>query len=166
MDRDKKPIVYVDMDNTAVDFTKQAVLFKHRYPTVAYPQSIVGFFSTMEPIAGFLEAWCILSEFYDMRFLTRPSLYNLNSYTEKAQWVRDNMGGVEALEVLNLCPDKSLLKGDYLIDDFDIHGQSEFEGEFLQFGQKGAENWEVVTRYLLDRAGVTEESIKHLMRNF
>jgi len=89
-----------------------------------------------------------------MRFLSRPSPYNLGSYTEKAVWVRDNMGGIDALEKLNLNPDKSIVgeKGDYLIDDWYIHGQNEFRGEFIHFGrQEECRNWEEVTRYLINK---------------
>jgi hypothetical protein len=152
-----RPTVYVDMDDTACDFTYQMRLYNTMYPNYQYPQSIIGFFSSMKPMFGFLDAWKTLSEHYDMRFLSRPSPYNLGSYTEKAVWVRDNMGGIDALEVLNLNPDKSIVGevGDYLIDDWDIHGQTEFKGEFIHFGkQEGCRDWKEVTDYLLKKAGV------------
>jgi 5'(3')-deoxyribonucleotidase len=152
--KDGKPTVYVDMDDTAVNYQKQLSIHKARYPKYQYPQSVVGFFSSMEPMPGFLEAWEKLSEHYDMRFLTRPSIYNLSSYTEKAIWVRDNMGGIDALEVLNLCPDKSIVgePGDYLVDDWDIHGQTEFRGEFLHFGHNGKyKSWSEVVEYLMSK---------------
>jgi len=152
-----RPTVYVDMDDTACDFTAQMRLYNTMYPNYQYPQSIIGFFSSMKPMPGFLDAWKTLGEHYDMRFLSRPSPYNLGSYTEKAVWVRDNMGGIEVLEKLNLNPDKSIVGevGDYLIDDWDIHGQTEFKGEFIHFGrQEGCRNWKEVTDYLLKKAGV------------
>jgi len=148
----KKPVVWVDMDDTAVDFSKQASIYSNRFPTVQYPQSQAGFFYTMEAKPGFKEAWDTLSEHYDMRFLTRPSMYNAHSYTEKAMWVRDNMGGVEAMEKLFIAPDKSIVKGAYLIDDWDIHGQPDFEGEFIRFGPQGKfESWSRVAEYLIQR---------------
>ncbi len=155
--KNEKPTVYVDMDDTACDFTAQMSLYNKMYPNYQYPQSIIGFFSSMKPMPGFFDAWKTLSEHYDMRFLSRPSPYNLGSYTEKAVWVRDNMGGIECLEKLNLNPDKSIVgeKGDYLVDDWDIHGQTEFKGEFIHFGrQEGCRNWKEVTDYLLKKAGV------------
>lgn len=154
----RKRKVYVDMDDTACDFTSQMLVYNKIYPNYQYPQSIIGFFSSMKPMPGFLEAWRVLSKYYDMRFLSRPSPYNLGSYTEKAVWVRDNMGGIEALEKLNLNPDKSIVGengDDYLIDDGDIHGQLEFKGEHILFGkQEGCKNWKEVTNYLLQKAGV------------
>ena len=155
--KDGRPTVYVDMDDTAVDFSGQLSMYNRMYPSYQYPQSIIGFFSSMKPMPGFMEAWRVLSEHYDMRFLSRPSPYNLGSYTEKAVWVRDNMGGIDALEKLNLNPDKSIVgeKGDYLIDDWDVHGQVGFKGDFIHFGkQDGCRNWEEVTSYLQQKAGV------------
>lgn len=150
----KKPIVYVDMDDTAVDFSKQLSKYQSMYPRYQYPQSIIGFFSSMEPMPGFIEAWEDLSEYYDMRFLSRPSPYNLGSYTEKAVWIRDNMGGIDALEKLNLCPDKSIVgeECDYLVDDWTVHGQVEFKGEFLHFGVNGIyKDWDSIVRYLISK---------------
>ena len=149
----RKPTVYIDMDDTAVNFTKQLFKYKKAYPNYQYPQSIIGFFSSMEPMPGFLEAWEILKEHYDLAFCTRPSIYNLGSYTEKAVWVRDNMG-FDVLEDLNLIPKKNRIgeKGDYLIDDSDINGQTEFKGEFMRFGKKGKyKNWKEVVEYLLKK---------------
>jgi len=153
----KRPTVYVDMDDTAVNYMKQLEKYQKEYPKYQYPQSIIGFFSTMEPMPGFLEAWNTLKEHYNMAFCTRPSIYNLGSYTEKAVWVRDHMGGIEALEDLNLVPKKERIgePGDYLVDDWDIHGQTEFRGEFIHFGrQEGCRTWAEVTKYLLHKAGV------------
>lgn len=148
-----KPIVYIDMDRTAVDFDKQYELYKSKYPKHQYPQSNIGFFSTIEPMLGFKEAWNILIQHYDLRFLTRPSLANLNSYTEKAIWVRDNVGE-KHLENLNLCPKKEIVGeiGDYLIDDGILHGQLNFKGTFIQFGKEGIGlNWFNITEFLLSK---------------
>lgn len=152
----RKPKVYVDMDDTAVNYSKQLAIFKKRYPEYQYPQSNVGFFDTMEAIPGFFKAWGVLGRHYDMRLLTRPSVFNMNSYTEKAVWVRDNMGGIEALERLNLCPDKSIVgeEEDFLVDDWNIHGQEYFKGEFMRFGPNGEyKDWQEVVDYLLEKAG-------------
>jgi len=148
-----KPTVYIDMDDTAVMFSKQLSKYKVAYPGYQYPQSIIGFFSSMEPMPGFLEAWKTLGEYYDVAFCTRPSIYNLGSYTEKAVWVRDNVG-FEALEVLNLVPQKERIgeKGDYLVDDWDIHGQRDFRGEFMHFGNNGEyRTWKSVVDYLMSK---------------
>ena len=56
----------------------------------------------------------IYSDKFDMWFLTAPSIKNPMSYAEKRVWIETNSFPPERLII---CPDKSLLKGDYLIDD-------------------------------------------------
>lgn len=156
----KRPKVYIDMDDTAVDYSTQLSVYAHKYPQYSYPQSIIGFFSNMKPKTGFMEAWKTLSEHYEMRFLTRPSIFNINSYSEKAQWVLDNMGykeGVYVLERLVLACNKEEVgsEEDYLVDDWDVHGQREFRGEFLHFGQNGNyKTWPEVVEYLMSKVNV------------
>jgi 5'(3')-deoxyribonucleotidase len=48
-----------------------------------------------------------------------------------------------------LCGDKSLLKGEYLIDDTNTAGQSDFEGEWIHFGSDKFPNWDSVVEYLM-----------------
>ena len=48
-----------------------------------------------------------------------------------------------------MCGDKSLLKGDYLIDDMNTDKQSEFEGEWIEFGSNKFPNWKTVVDYLM-----------------
>jgi hypothetical protein len=42
-----------------------------------------------------------------------------------------------------------LVKGDFLIDDYDKNGQTEFEGEFIKFKTELFPNWESVVKYLI-----------------
>ena len=55
----------------------------------------------------------------------------------------------EMLNQMILCPDKSLVKGDYLIDDDNRHGQTEFEGEHIHFGTEQFPDWDSVCEYLV-----------------
>lgn len=143
------------MDNTACDYSGQLEKYKEMYPNYQYQQSVIGFFSSMKPMPGFMEAWEKLGKYYDMRFCSRASPYNLGSFTEKAVWVRDNMGGIEVVDrCLNLNPDKSIIgeKGDYLIDDWDAHGQPEFKGMHIHFGSDPRfMNWDMVVEYLMSK---------------
>jgi len=119
-------------------------------PTQPYPQSQYGFFLNLKPIEGAIESVNMLKTKFDVWILTRPSIYNLSCYTEKAQWVRNNLG----LEMQNktiICTNKSLLKGRFLIDDQLEHGQSEFEGEHIHFGSAKYSDWNSVTNYLLNK---------------
>jgi 5'(3')-deoxyribonucleotidase len=86
---------------------------------------------------------------YDVWNHTRPSIKNTNSYTEKAEWIKKYFGE-DMLFKLILCPDKSLVKGDFLIDDDHRHGQTEFEGEHIHFGKdEKFMNWSQVVDYLM-----------------
>lgn len=133
----KKEKVYVDMDGVLCDFykAKKEALLKN--PKQLFPQSQWGFFLKLEEITDAISSFKKLEEKYDVWILTRPSFYNVNCYTEKAQWVSDNLG-FDTLKKTIMSPDKSLLKGDYLIDD--MGGQGNFEGEWIHFGTEKFKN--------------------------
>ena len=145
-------IIWVDMDDTLCAFSKGIAKYEHHpfLKSIHYKQSIDGFFSGLDFMEGGKEAWFELEAMgYDMRICTRASQYNLGSMTEKGVWVRDNLG-FEYLEILNQCPDKSQIgnERDYLIDDMVIHGQPDFKGTFMQFGQMGEfKNWAAILEY-------------------
>ncbi len=139
---------YVDMDNTLCDFLKYQTKMLIENPKQKYPQSQWGFFLKLEPLDGAIESFNLLKEHYDVWILTRPSFRNVNSFTEKAQWVWDYLG-YDVVEKTIMCGDKSLLKGDILIDDDDKAGQPEFEGEWIRFGHDRYKNWYDVVNYLV-----------------
>ena len=144
--KDGRKIVYVDMDNTICDFLTP---FKSGQFKLKYPQSKIGFFLDLEPLEGALEGIKTLQQKYDVWILTRPSIKNTNCYTEKAEWIKKYFGE-NFLEKLILCPNKSLVKGDYLIDDDHRHGQTEFEGEHIHFGKDDKfKTWSQVIEYLM-----------------
>jgi hypothetical protein len=144
----KSKIIYIDMDDTICDYSGLWSIYKEKFPGVQYPQSKFGFFSRLKPVEGALESISLLEKYYDVFILTRPSIKNLHSYSEKAEWVEKYLGE-EYLEKLILCPDKSLVKGNFLIDDYDKNGQTEFEGEFIKFKTEMFPNWESVVKYLI-----------------
>jgi 5'(3')-deoxyribonucleotidase len=138
--------IYVDMDDTLCDFITP---FKSGEYKEKYPQSKIGFFFDLEPIDGAIEGMNTLMTKYDVWILTRPSIKNTNCYTEKAEWIKKYFGE-DMLFKLILCPDKSLVKGDFLIDDDHRHGQTEFEGEHIHFGKdEKFMNWSQVVDYLM-----------------
>jgi 5'(3')-deoxyribonucleotidase len=140
--------IYVDMDDTLCDFTGQ---FKSGEYKLKFPQSKVGFFLDLEPLEGALESMRTLQTKYSVYILTRPSTKNTNCYTEKAEWIKKYLGE-EMLKKMIICPDKSLVKGDYLIDDDNRHGQIEFEGEHIHFGKdEKFKTWPQVVDYLMSK---------------
>lgn len=140
-----KKIVYIDMDDTLCDFIGP---FRSGEFKLKYPQSKVGFFLDLKPLELAIEGVKLLKEKYDVWILTRPSIKNTHCYTEKAEWIKKYLGE-EMLEKLIICPNKSLVKGDYLIDDDHKHGQPDFEGEWIRFGNEKFPNWKKIIEYLL-----------------
>ena len=146
----KKKKIFCDMDGTLCDFMGAFHYYKEKDSKVKYPQSKVGFFENLRPLPGAIESFNLLKEHYDMWILTRPSFKNIHCFSEKAQWILDNLG-FDVLENMVISGDKSIVKGDFLIDDHHGDGQPEFEGEWIHFGQKDFENWEKVTEYLINK---------------
>lgn len=139
------------MDGVLCDFRKgilDNILAPVNITEEKFPQSKLGFFILLEPINGAIEAVNKLQEKYDVWILTRPSFYNLHCYTEKAIWIRKHLG-YEMQKKLILSGDKSLLIGDYLIDDTDKDGQDKFVGKLMLFGSERYPNWEKVLQELL-----------------
>lgn len=144
-----KEKMFVDMDNVLCDFVKSYLEWKQEHPEITYPQSQFGFFSNLSPVEGAIEAFNKLDSKFDVYILTRPSVYNLMCYTEKADWVKRHLG-FQFLEKLIIMCDKSMVKaeGAYLIDDDTQAGQLEFEGEFIHFKTDKFPSWEVTLKYL------------------
>ncbi len=131
------------MDDTLCNFTK-----KHKECQTIdckYPQSQYGFFTSLEPIENAIESYIELEKYYDVWILTRPSFKNPLCYTEKRIWV-ENYLGLERCSKLILSPDKSLLIGDYLIDDVVHPG---FIGEHIHFATDKFPDWKHVLKYFL-----------------
>jgi 5'(3')-deoxyribonucleotidase len=144
----RKPRLYIDMDGVLCNFFKAALEALRKNPEQKYPQSQWGFFLKLEEIPGAIEAVNKLNEKYDIWILTRPSFHNVNCFTEKAQWIWDHLG-FDMVKKTIMAGDKSLLKGDYLIDDTNTAGQSDFEGEWIHFGSEKFQNWNDVLKYLM-----------------
>lgn len=139
-------ILYVDMDDTLAKYQQAHDLAK-KTMDIKYPQSLPNFFLNLEPIEGAIEGVIYLSKKYDIHFLTAPSYMNPLSYTEKRLWI-EKYFGLEWCKKLILAYDKSLLKGDYLIDDSIGKGQLNFEGKLIQIGTHEFPDWNSIIIYL------------------
>lgn len=149
MDSRRLKRLFIDMDGVLCDylgaFQKELKSNRHQ----KFPQSRWGFFLNLEPMPGAIEAVNLLQQNYDVWILSRPSVQNISCYSEKAYWVKNHLG-FEMQEKLILCTNKSLLKGDYLIDDTTDHGQLDFEGKLLHYGSEQFPDWSKVTQYFKD----------------
>jgi len=139
--------IYVDMDGVLCDYYGAHKKITDNNPLIKYPQSLSGFYTSLKPIEYAIESFNELSKNNDVWILTKPSIYNPLCYTEKALWVKDHLG-FDAQSKLIISFDKTLLKGDYLIDDMYQTGVSTFDGEQILFGSKGFDNWIKIMEYL------------------
>ncbi len=138
--------IFIDMDNTLCDYTGKYLEMQSKSAgDLPYPQSQYGFFASLEPLPGAIEAYRALEEHYEVYLLTAPSYLNPLCYTEKRVWVEQHLG-LETTPNLIICQRKGLLKGDFLIDD---HLYPEFEGKQLHFGWPPYETWKDVLEHLL-----------------
>lgn len=129
---ERTPItIAVDMDQVLCNFFKKYFSLKSK--EIEYPQAIEGFFLDLDPMPNAIEGFKYLWENFDTYVLTRPSVWNVHCYTEKAIWVREHLG-FEVLHKMVLNPQKQRNKGNYLIDDSTDAGQLDFEGTLLRFG--------------------------------
>lgn len=146
----QKVKVFVDMDGVLCDFHGAYLKWKKDHPEITFPQSQFGFFSNLEPIKDSIDSFKKLEEHFEVYILTRPSIYNLMCYTEKADWIKRHLG-FDVLENLIICCDKSLVKGQgaFLIDDTVQAGQLDFEGTFIQFGSNEFPDWNSIIKYLI-----------------
>ena len=143
-------IIYIDMDDVLCDFTGESKKDLRLNPGIKYPQSQYGFFSKLSPLPGAIDSVIALlaSNTYEPYILTAPSVKNPLCYTEKRVWVENHLG-MEMVNRLIISPNKSLLKGEYLIDDnTEGRNQSQFEGTLLHFGTDKYPDWKAIRTYL------------------
>ena len=145
--------VYIDMDDVLCDFTGRKTELLASCPEMAYPQSQYGFYSELAPIKGAIKAASLLlaSNGIEPYILTAPSVHNPLCYTEKRIWVENHLG-MNYVNRLIISPDKSLLIGDYLIDDkIEGRGQEKFKGKLIQFGNAEYPDWDTVLELLIQK---------------
>ncbi|WP_308465645.1 5' nucleotidase, NT5C type [Rathayibacter soli] len=153
-----KKILYVDLDNTLVDFQSGIERLDPRMRD-GYRDDLdeaPGIFALMEPLTGALDAYRELARHFDTYILSTAPWKNPSAWHDKVEWVQKHLAMDDhdvAYKRLILSHHKNLNRGDFLVDDRSSNGAAEFEGEWLQFGP-GARypTWAAVTEYLLSRA--------------
>ena len=145
-----KKRLYFDMDGVIVDFAS-ALELQSEETLKEYEgrlDEIPGLFSQMKPMPGALEAVRRLNERYDCYILSTAPWNNPSAWSDKVTWITEYLDDVfHKKMIITHC--KHMCKGNYLIDDRDKHGASEFEGEWIHFGSERFPNWETVLEYLL-----------------
>ena len=139
------------MDGVMCDFMGAFNSAKVMHPEVAFPQSIPGLFENLEPWPDAIESVQYLRTVADVYTLSSPSAKNPRSYMEKRIWMEKHFD-YEMAERLILSTDKSLMIGDYLIDDYlSGNGQERFTGEHIHFDSERFPDWQSVLDYLSNR---------------
>jgi len=154
-----RKIVYIDMDNTLVDFTAKlegidpSVLarYEERY------DEIPGIFALMPPKLGAVDAFNELSGLFDTYILSTAPWVNPSAWQHKVEWVHLHLGFEEdspAYKRLILSHHKNLNLGEFLVDDRPwARGVPDFGDEVLHFGNKGTyKTWPDVVAYLKKQA--------------
>lgn len=147
----KKQVVYVDMDNTLVNFQSgiDQCSAEDQAQYRGEEDNIPGIFSLMQPNEGAIEAYTWLSEHFDTYILSTAPWGNPSAWRDKLLWVKKYLPEA-AYKRLILSHHKNLLQGDFIIDDRDKRGVSEFQGKHLHFGPDGEDfkTWKEVMSYM------------------
>lgn len=143
-----KKILLIDLDNVIANFEKAYISELKTTPEILYPQCKYKFFENLEPIEDSIETINILNNLFELYILTRPSVLNPLCYTEKRVWVEKYLG-LEMCKKLILCSDKTMVMGDYLIDDKIQTGIFEPIWKHIHFGSAEFSNWKKIKNYLL-----------------
>jgi hypothetical protein len=153
-----KKILYVDLDNTLVDFPSGIARLSEE-DRVAYEghyDDAPGIFALMDPLPGALEAYRELAVHFDTYILSTAPWHNASAWHDKVLWVQKHLeatGETVAYKRLILSHRKDLNRGDFLVDDRPNNGAGAFQGEWLQFGPGAAyPTWASATEYLLSRS--------------
>lgn len=144
-------IILVDMDNVLVDFDggfhevwerqgnrvlpRTSVRLEGDYGDVSHIIRAPGFVRGLRPVPGALEAVSELSRNHEVFICSSPLHPVHQSSREKLEWVAEHLGE-EWLRRVILTKDKTLVKGDILIDDKpEITGAVQPEWEHVVFDQ-------------------------------
>jgi 5'-nucleotidase len=145
-----KRILYIDMDNTLVNFkwgiTQLDPVIREKYADRL--DEIPGFFSDLPPIKGAIQAYHTLSDHFDTYILSTAPWENPSAWSDKLLWVKRHLPD-RAYKRLILSHNKHLNHGDFLIDDRTANGAGDFRGEHIQFGEEPFKSWSDVTSYLM-----------------
>lgn len=138
-----KKRILVDMDGVLADFDKKVTeIYKEKFPerdyiplenkttfylSEMYPKQyksdieeislMSGFFKTLEPVEGSLEALMHMDSLgHEIFICTAPISGNKTCASDKFEWVYEYLGKSWIKKVV-IAKDKTIISGDYLIDD-------------------------------------------------
>ena len=150
-----KPILYIDMDGTLVDWKsgQDSLTELERLQYHGYTDSVPGLFNRMNPMPGAIEAVYKLSSKFDVYILTSAPWYNQSAPSDKLRWIQKYFGIGKDSPVhkkLIISHHKYLNEGQFLIDDRPFkNGTSNFKGTLIHFGSEKYPDWTSVVKSLM-----------------
>ena len=131
------------MDGVLCDFNKR--IKELRNDVILLPQTTYGFYTSLQPLPGAIEAYkWLVEQGHDVRILTAPSFKNPLCYTEKRVWIETHLG-MDAVEKAVFSCDKTILIGDVMVDDHVQEGvEGSFKGKFILYGSEDYPTWKIV----------------------
>ena len=153
-----KKVIYFDMDGVLCDYMGRCEELGIN-PDEA--KHVEGFFRSLKPIEGAIEAYRKLHEMHDVYVLTAASWSNPTACAEKIAWINEYLP--EAHKRVIFSHNKHLCQGDFLIDDRAKCGADKFEGHWIQFGTEPFLDWDSVLTFIEIYGDDDETHIKRRM---
>jgi 5'(3')-deoxyribonucleotidase len=149
--RSDKKVLYIDMDGVLVNFQSgiDKLSQEEKLKYKGQEKNVPHIFSKMDPIEGAIDAFKLLSEYYDTYILSTAPWNNETALGDKVAWAKKYLGET-IYKRLILSHNKHLNNGDYLIDDRpDKNGAGDFYGKLIHFGSNEFPDWESVLKFLI-----------------
>lgn len=144
-----KKILFLDMDGVLADFDGAITSGVEWDPPEMFEP---GFFRNLKVMPGALEAVTKIMEDgrYKVYIGSKPTSKNTLCATEKMDWIAEHFP--KLLSKMVLVCDKSLLRGDILIDDDLKRWGHVFVGNFIHFDRFNAESsWQKISEMLTSK---------------
>ena len=152
-----KPILYIDMDGTLVDWKsgQDSLTELERLQYHGFTDVVPGLFNRMNPMPGAIDAFYKLSEKFDVYVLTSAPWHNQSAPSDKLRWIQRYFGIGKDSPVYKkviISHHKYLNEGAYLVDDRPHkNGTMNFKGELIAFGSEKFPDWTAVVSYLMKK---------------
>lgn len=154
MTEKEKPILYVDMDGTLVDFNSGIEKLPQRIASKydGRLDECPNIFSMMSPTPDAIESLYKLSEKFDLYILSTSPWNAPMALKDKLEWIGKYFGkDKDSLfyKKVIFSHNKHLNSGWGIIDDRIKNGVDKFKGIHFHFGTDKFPDWKTLTEYLL-----------------